>query len=135
MDETGRFAIVDRKKDMILAAGGFNVYPREVEDALFEHPAVVDAGVIGVPVGGQDQRVKAFVVLEEGAAVTAEELIAFCRNRLARYKLPREIEFRSELPKTFVGKVLRRELIERYSHEIEAESGSIGRYLPGLDEL
>jgi len=111
MDETGRFTIVDRKKDMILAAGGFNVYPREIEDVLFEHPAVVDAGVIGVPVDGQDQRVKAFVVLEERASLTEEELIEFCRGRLARYKLPRSIEFRDELPKTFVGKVLRRELM------------------------
>jgi long-chain acyl-CoA synthetase len=111
MDETGRFTIVDRKKDMILAAGGFNVYPREIEDALFEHPAVTDAGVIGVPVGGQDQLVKAFVVLEEGASLTEGELIEFCRERLARYKLPRSVEFRDELPKTFVGKVLRRELM------------------------
>jgi long-chain acyl-CoA synthetase len=111
MDETGRFAIVDRKKDMILAAGGFNVYPREVEDALFDHPAVVDVGVIGIPVGGEDQRVKAFVVLGEGASATEDELIEFCRDRLARYKLPRAIEFRDELPKTFVGKVLRRELM------------------------
>jgi long-chain acyl-CoA synthetase len=111
MDESGRFAIVDRKKDMILAAGGFNVYPREIEDVLFEHPAVIDAGVIGVPVGGQDQRVKAFVVLAEGESASGEELIDFCRERLARYKLPRSIEFRKELPKTFVGKVLRRELM------------------------
>lgn len=111
MDETGRFAIVDRKKDMILASGGFNVYPREIEDALFGHPAVVDAGVIGVPVGGQDQRVKAFVVLEEETSCSEAELIDFCRERLARYKIPREIEFRDELPKTFVGKVLRRELM------------------------
>lgn len=112
MDERGRFTIVDRKKDMILAAGGFNVYPREVEDALFAHPAVVDAGVIGVPVGGQDQRVKAFVVLEPGSEVTEQELIDFCRERLARYKLPRFVEFRTQLPKTFVGKVLRRKLME-----------------------
>lgn len=111
MDETGRFRIVDRKKDMILAAGGFNVYPREVEDALFEHPAVLDAGVIGVPVGGRDQRVKAFVVLATGADVDEADLIAHCRERLARYKVPRMIVFRSELPKTFVGKVLRRELM------------------------
>jgi long-chain acyl-CoA synthetase len=96
---------------MILAAGGFNVYPREVEDVLFEHPAVLDVGVIGVPVGGQDQRVKAFVVLEEGASATEEELIAFCTDKLARFKMPRTIEFRDELPKTFVGKVLRRELM------------------------
>jgi long-chain acyl-CoA synthetase len=112
MDEDGRFAIVDRKKDMILAAGGFNVYPREVEDALFEHPAVVDAGVIGVPVGSPDQRVKAFVVIEEGNEVTEDEIIEFCRDRLARFKIPRTIEFRDELPKTFVGKILRRELME-----------------------
>jgi len=111
MDEAGRFQIVDRKKDMILAAGGFNVYPREVEDALFEHPAVLDAGVIGVPVGGKDQRVKAFVVVDADATVDEAELIEHCRERLARYKVPRAIEFRSELPKTFVGKVLRRELM------------------------
>ncbi len=113
MDETGRFSIVDRKKDMILAAGGFNVYPREVEDALFEHPDVVDVGVIGVPVGSPDQRVKAFVVIDEGKTVTEAELIDFCRDRLARYKIPRNVEFRDELPKTFVGKILRRELMEQ----------------------
>jgi long-chain acyl-CoA synthetase len=111
MDDTGRFSIVDRKKDMILAAGGFNVYPREVEDVLFGHPGVVDVGVIGVPVGGQSQKVKAFVVLEPGTEVTERELIDFCREKLARYKLPQRIEFRDELPKTFVGKVLRRELM------------------------
>ncbi len=112
MDESGRFSIVDRKKDMILAAGGFNVYPREVEDALFEHPDVMDVGVIGVPVGSPDQRVKAFVVVEEGKDVSEDDLIEFCRDRLARYKIPRTIEFRDELPKTFVGKILRRELME-----------------------
>jgi len=111
IDDDGRVSIVDRKKDMILASGGFNVYPREVEDALFEHPAVVDAGVIGVPVGGQDQRVKAFVVLEEAMSATEDELIDFCRDRLARYKVPRTVEFRDELPTTFVGKVLRRQLM------------------------
>ncbi len=113
MDEHGQFAIVDRKKDMILAAGGFNVYPREVEDALFEHPDVIDVGVIGVPVGSPDQRVKAFVVIDEGKEVTEQELIDFCRDRLARYKIPRTIEFRDDLPKTFVGKILRRELMEQ----------------------
>lgn len=112
MDEEGRFRIVDRKKDMILASGGFNVYPREVEDALFEHPDVIDVGVIGIPVGSPNQRVKAFVVLDEGAEVTEDQLIEFCRDRLARYKIPRAIEFRDELPKTFVGKVLRKELMQ-----------------------
>ena len=110
MDETGWFRVVDRKKDMILASGGFNVYPREIEDVLYEHPAVVDAGVIGVPVGGDNQRGKAFVVLEAGSQVTADDLLEFCRERLARFKIPRTIEFRDELPKSFVGKVLRREL-------------------------
>jgi long-chain acyl-CoA synthetase len=110
MDPDGYFHIVDRKKDMILAAGGLNVYPREVEDCLFEHPAVAEVGVIGIPPGGSDQRAKAFVVLKEDAEASEEELIEFCRERLARFKVPKEIEFRDELPKTFVGKVLRREL-------------------------
>ncbi len=110
MDPDGSFRIVDRKKDMILAAGGFNVYPREVEDALMEHPAVREVGVIGVPVGSSDQRVKAFVALHDGEQLTAGELAAFARERLARFKVPREVEFRDDLPKSFVGKVLRREL-------------------------
>jgi long-chain acyl-CoA synthetase len=110
MDEDGFFHIVDRKKDLILAGGGLNVYPREIEDVLYEHPAVAEAGVIGVPVGSPDQRVKAFVVLKEGASATAEELQEFCRGRLARFKVPKFIEFRDSLPRTFVGKVLRREL-------------------------
>ena len=113
VDAEGRYTIVDRKKDMILASGGFNVYPREVEDALFEHRDVVDAGVIGVPVGSPNQRVKAFVVLDKDANVTEADLIEFCRDRLARYKVPRAIEFRDELPKTFVGKVLRKELMQQ----------------------
>lgn len=110
MDEDGFFHIVDRKKDLILAGGGLNVYPREIEDVLVEHPAVAEAGAIGVPVGSPDQRVKAFVVLRPGAHATAEELQEFCRGRLARFKVPKFIEFRDSLPRTFVGKVLRREL-------------------------
>ena len=110
MDGEGFFRIVDRKKDMILASGGFNVYPREIEDILVEHPSVLEAGVIGVPTGAADQRAKAFVVLEPGTAATEDEIIEFCRERLARYKVPKQVEFRDELPRTFVGKVLRREL-------------------------
>ncbi len=110
MDRDGYFRIVDRKKDLILAAGGLNVYPREVEETLYAHPAIHEAGVIGIPVGGADQRVKAFVVTEPGATVTAEEVTAWCAERMARYKVPKQVEFRTELPKTFVGKVLRREL-------------------------
>lgn len=111
MDEDGYFHIVDRKKDLILAGGGLNVYPREIEDVLYEHPAVAEAGVIGVPVGSPDQRVKAFIVLKPGTQVTVDELREFCRERLARFKVPKYIEFRDSLPRTFVGKVLRRELV------------------------
>jgi long-chain acyl-CoA synthetase len=112
MREDGYFRIVDRKKDMILAAGGFNTYPREIEDVLYEHPKVMEAAVIGVPVGGSDQRAKAFIVLREGETTTEEEIMEFCRERLARYKVPKYVEFRQELPKTMIGKILRRQLME-----------------------
>jgi long-chain acyl-CoA synthetase len=112
VDEDGYFFIVDRKKDMIVASG-FNVYPREVEEVLFEHPAVMEAAVIGVPDEYRGETVKAYVVLKEGKAATDEEIRAFCKERLASYKVPRVIEFADELPKTLVGKVLRRALRER----------------------
>jgi long-chain acyl-CoA synthetase len=112
MSDDGYFRIVDRKKDMILAAGGYNVYPREIEDVLYEHPKVMEAAAIGVPVGGSDQRAKAFIVLRPGQAATEEEILEFCRERLARYKVPKYVEFREDLPKTMVGKILRRELME-----------------------
>jgi long-chain acyl-CoA synthetase len=121
MDEDGFFHIVDRKKDLILAGGGLNVYPREIEDVLHEHPAVAEVGVIGVPVGSPDQRVKAFVVLKPGAQVTAEDLQEFCRERLARFKVPKFIDFRDSLPRTFVGKVLRRELVAEEQRRAEQE--------------
>jgi len=111
MDEDGYFYIVDRKKDMIIVSG-FNVYPREVEEVLYEHPAVAEACVAGVPDPYQGERVKAYVVLKPGHQVTGEELQAYCRQRLAGYKVPREVEFRSNLPKSNVGKVLRRLLVE-----------------------
>ncbi|MFO7173724.1 MAG: long-chain fatty acid--CoA ligase [Bacillota bacterium] len=111
MDEDGYFYIVDRKKDMIIVSG-FNVYPREVEEVLYEHPAVAEACVAGVPDPYQGERVKAYVVLKPGHQVTGEELQAYCRQRLAGYKVPREVEFRSSLPKSNVGKVLRRLLVE-----------------------
>jgi long-chain acyl-CoA synthetase len=120
MDEGGYFRIVDRKKDLILAGGGFNVYPREIEDVLYEHPDVLEAGVIGVPVDGADQRVKAFVVLREGHDATVEDIVEFCSERLARFKVPREVAFRADLPKTFVGKVLRRELMREEREEAAA---------------
>jgi long-chain acyl-CoA synthetase len=112
MDADGYFRIVDRKKDMILGAGGYNVFPREVEDVLFENPKVLEAAVAGVPVAAGGQRVKAFVVLKPGETATEQEIIDFCRQNLAPYKVPKFVEFRGSLPKTLVGKVLRRELVK-----------------------
>ncbi|MDX1523234.1 MAG: AMP-binding protein, partial [Anaerolineae bacterium] len=111
MSEDGYFRIVDRQKDMILAAGGFNVYPRDIEERLYEHPKVLEAAAIGVPVGGDNQRAKVFVVLRDEQTATEEEIIAWCREGLAKYKVPKFVEFRDDLPKTMVGKILRRELM------------------------
>lgn len=111
MDEDGYFFIVQRKKDLILV-GGFNVYPNEIEDVLFTHPGIKEVAVIGVPDQYKGEAVKAFVVLKEGAQATAEELSDYCQERLAKYKLPSFIEFIAALPKSAVGKVLRRELRE-----------------------
>ncbi len=121
MDADGYFRIVDRKKDVIVAAGGLKVYPNEIENVLSTHAAVRQAAVIGVPPGGADQRVKAFVVLREGESAAAEELLAFLRTRLAPYKMPKTIEVRDELPQAFTGKVLRRVLAdeERAAAEIK----------------
>ena len=109
MDEDGYFYIVDRKKDMILS-GGFNVYPREIDEVFYGHPKVQEACAIGIPDPKRGENVKVFVVLKEGETATAQEFINYCKTRLAVYKLPTEIEFRSELPKTTVGKVLRKAL-------------------------
>jgi long-chain acyl-CoA synthetase len=109
MDENGFFYISDRKKDMIIA-GGFNIYPREVEEVLFEHPEIKEAVVIGVPDDYRGETVKAFIVPKEHAAPSADSIMSFCRERLASYKVPRHIEFRESLPKSGVGKYLRREL-------------------------
>ncbi len=111
MDEDGYFHISDRKKDMIIA-GGYNIYPADVEAVLFEHPKVQEAAVIGVPHERRGETVKAFIVLKEGETATEDEIIAFCRERMAAYRVPRIIEFRDDLPKSMVGKVLRRELRE-----------------------
>jgi long-chain acyl-CoA synthetase len=111
MDPDGYFRIVDRKKDMI-DVSGFKVWPREVEETLFEHPAVQEAAVVGIPDARSGEAVKAFVVLkkESEGKVTAEEISKFCKDRIASFKAPKFVEFKSELPKTVVGKVLRREL-------------------------
>lgn len=112
MSADGYFRIVDRKKDIIVAAGGLKVYPNEIEDILSTHPKVRLSAVIGVPVGSLDQRAKAFVVLRDGEQAEADEILAFLSSRLAPYKVPRAVEFRRELPLAFTGKVLRRVLAE-----------------------
>jgi long-chain acyl-CoA synthetase len=109
MDEDGFFYIVQRKKDLIIVSG-FNVYPSEVEEVLYSHPAVMEAGVIGVPDEYRGELVKAFVALRPGMRATPEELIEHCKKNLARYKVPSQIEFLPALPKTAVGKILHREL-------------------------
>lgn len=111
MDENGYFYVVDRKKDMIIA-GGFNIYPREVEEVLYEHDAVQECVVAGIPDPYRGETVKAYIVLKEGKSVTEEELDKYCRQNLAAFKVPRYYEFRKELPKTAVGKILRRTLVE-----------------------
>ena len=109
MDEDGYFYIVDRKKDMIIS-GGYNVYPRDIEEVFFEHPKVMEAAALGVPHPKRGEQVKVFVVLKEGETGTEEEFINYCKDKLAAYKLPTIIEFREELPKTNVGKILKKDL-------------------------
>jgi long-chain acyl-CoA synthetase len=123
MDEDGYFYIVDRKKDLIIASG-FNIVPREVEEVLFMHPKVMEAAVAGIPDPKRGETVKAFVVLKKGQTATAEELREFCKEHLAPYKVPVYVEFRTELPKTQVGKVLRRLLVEEEKAKIAAGGAS-----------
>ncbi|MFB5282275.1 AMP-binding protein [Peribacillus sp. Hz7] len=111
MDEQGFFYVVERKKDTIIA-GGFNIYPREIEEVLYEHEAVQEVIVVGIPDPYRGETVKAYVVLKSGHTVTEQELNEFARKHLAAYKVPRLYEFREELPKTTIGKILRRVLIE-----------------------
>jgi len=114
MDENGWFYLVDRKKDMIVASG-YKVWPRDVEDVIFQHPAVKETAVVGEPDPYRGETVKAFVALKEDAVgtVTPEEIISFCKARMAAYKYPRKVEFVDEIPKTLTGKFLRRELREK----------------------
>ncbi len=110
MDCDGYFRIVDRKKDIIISGGGYKIYPREVEEVLYSHPSVREAAVVGVPYEDKGERVKAFVVLKAGAQATADELIKFCQQNLAAYKVPKFVEFRDSIPNTVSGKPLRRQL-------------------------
>ena len=120
-DEEGYTFIVGRKKDMILASG-YNIYPDEVDDVLMAYPAVLEAATIGVPDEKRGETVKSFIVLKEGQAATAEELKEYCRKELAAYKIPRQIEFRDELPKSTVLKILRRELREQEVAKLKARA-------------
>jgi long-chain acyl-CoA synthetase len=108
-DADGSFRIVDRKKDMVIR-GGFNVYPREIEEVLYGHPEILEAAVIGVPHPSHGEEVKAIVVRRPGSHLDAEGVVAYCRERLAAYKYPRLVEFRDSLPKGPTGKILKREL-------------------------
>jgi long-chain acyl-CoA synthetase len=110
MDEDSYLFIVDRKKDLI-KANGFQVWPREVEEVIASHPAVLEVGVAGVPDALRGEAVKAWVVLREGQKVTGAEIRTYCREKLVDYKVPKQVEFRESLPKTLIGKIMRRELV------------------------
>lgn len=120
MDEDGYFYVVDRKKDMIIA-GGYNIYPREIEEVLYEHEAIQEVVVAGIPDPYRGETVKAYVVLKEGKQITEKELDQYARKALAAYKVPRIYEFRKELPKTAVGKILRRALVDEEKRKQEDE--------------
>jgi long-chain acyl-CoA synthetase len=111
MDEQGYFYIVERKKDLIIA-GGYNIYPREVEEVLYQHPQVKEAVALGVPDAYRGETVKVVIVPVKGARLSAQEIQEYCKEQLAVYKVPKIVEFRDELPKSQVGKVLRRVLKE-----------------------
>lgn len=118
MDEDGFFFIVGRKKEMIIASG-YNIYPIEVENIIYKHPAVLEVAVIGIPHEYRGETIKSIVVLKEGHDVTPEQLIDFCRSQLSAYKVPKEILFVNELPKTAVGKILKRNLIKQFNPQSE----------------
>ncbi len=120
VDEEGYTYIVDRKKDMVIA-GGYNIYPRDIEEVLYTHPKILEAAVAGISDPYRGETLKAYIVLKEGETLTEEEVIAFCKENLAAYKVPKLVEFRSELPKTMVGKILRRVLREEELKKVSTE--------------
>ncbi len=121
MDEDGYFYIVDRLKDMIIS-GGYNVYPRDIDEVFFQHPKVLEACSIGIPHPTRGEAVKVFIVLKEGESATAKEMIDYCADKLAKYKIPEEVEFRKSLPKSTVGKILRKELrAEELAHRAQKQ--------------
>lgn len=111
MDDEGYLFIVERKKDMIIA-GGYNIYPREIDEVLYEHPAIQEACAVGLPDPYRGETVKAYIVTKEGESLTEQQVIDYCGEKLARYKVPKQVEFMAELPKSAIGKVLRRKLRE-----------------------
>jgi long-chain acyl-CoA synthetase len=117
MDEEGYFYIVDRKKELI-KPGGYQVWPREVEEVIMGHPKVLEVGVAGVPDPYRGETVKAWIVPKPGETLTEQEILDWCKERLAKYKVPTQIEFRAELPKTTVGKILRRELVREHKEKV-----------------
>ncbi|MGD6802501.1 long-chain-fatty-acid--CoA ligase [Rossellomorea aquimaris] len=125
MDERGYFYVVDRKKDMIIA-GGFNIYPREIEEVLYEHPDVQEVVAAGIPDPYRGETVKAYIVLKENSKLTEEDLDSFARKHLAAYKVPRIYEFRDELPKTAVGKILRRALVDEEKNKLKENDEKLG---------
>ena len=122
IDEEGFVVITDRKKDMIIV-GGFNVYPKDVEEILYTHPKVALAAVVGIPDPRAGEVVKAFVQLKPGTRATAEEILDFCKDKMAGYKRPRDVEFRETLPTSVVGKVLRRVLRDEEVKKIKEKMG------------
>lgn len=121
MDEEGYFFIVDRKKDLIIS-GGYNIYPREIDEVLYEHPKVKEAVTVGIPSSTRGEIVKAYIVPKEGETLTKAEIISYCREKLANYKVPKQVEFRKDLPKTLVGKILRRALREEEIKKQQAKN-------------
>jgi acyl-CoA synthetase (AMP-forming)/AMP-acid ligase II len=119
-DDKGFIYIVDRKKDMIIS-GGENIYPREVEEILYRHQAILEVAVIGVPDDKWVERVHAVIVLKDGKKLETDEIIDFCKERLARYKAPRSVEIVESLPKNPQGKILKREIREKYRRETEGK--------------
>ena len=115
MDEDGYFQIVDRKKDMILGAGGYNVYPREIEEVIAGHPGVMEVAVIGVPDERLEEEIMAVVTLKEGIPMLEREIVDLCKTNLARFKKPRYVAFVDQIPKNASGKTLKRELKKKYS--------------------
>ncbi len=123
MDEEGYLYVVDRKKDMVIA-GGFNIYPREVDEVLYEHPKIQEACAVGLPDPYRGETLKAFIVLRKGETMTEEEVLSYCRTKLTAYKVPRSVAFLEELPKSAIGKVLRRQLREM---ELSKGKARVGR--------